>query len=52
MTSIAILSAPQCRGFDANLATLQEMGFLPLALDPGPYLDLSFVEEAAQRLKK
>jgi len=27
------------------------MGFLPVALDPTPYVDLSFVDEAARRLK-
>ena len=43
---------PNVPALQANLATLQEMGFLPVALDPGPYLDLSFVEQAAQRLKK
>jgi sulfonate transport system substrate-binding protein len=42
---------PNVAALTQNLATLQEMGFLPLALDPGPYLDLSFVEEAARRLK-
>jgi sulfonate transport system substrate-binding protein len=42
---------PNVAALQANLATLQEMGFLPVALDPGPYLDLSFVEEAARRLK-
>jgi hypothetical protein len=34
-----------------NLASLKEMGFLPVALDPKPYVDLSFIDEAARRLK-
>ena len=42
---------PNVAALRQNLATLQEMGFLPVALDPGPYLDLSFIEEAARRLK-
>lgn len=33
------------------LATLEELGFLPVALDPAPYVDLSFIEEAARRSK-
>ncbi len=42
---------PNVVALRANLATLQETGFLPVALDPAPYLDLSFIEEAARRLK-
>jgi hypothetical protein len=29
----------------------KEMGFLPVALDPAPYVDFSFIEEAARRLR-
>jgi len=42
---------PNVAALTANLATLQETGFLPVALDPSPYLDLRFIEEAARRLK-
>ncbi len=45
------MARPNVAALKDNLATLREMGFLPVALDPGPYLDLSFIEEAARRLK-
>ena len=42
---------PNIPALTQNLASLKEMGFLPVALDPTPYVDLSFVDEAARRLK-
>jgi ABC-type nitrate/sulfonate/bicarbonate transport system substrate-binding protein len=42
---------PNLPALTQNLAALQELGFLPVALDPKPYVDLSFIEEAARRLK-
>jgi NitT/TauT family transport system substrate-binding protein len=42
---------PNIPALTQNLASLKEMGFLPVALDPTPYVDMSFVDEAAQRLK-
>jgi ABC-type nitrate/sulfonate/bicarbonate transport system substrate-binding protein len=42
---------PNVPALTQNLAALKEMGFLPVALDPTPYLDLSFIDEAARRLK-
>jgi sulfonate transport system substrate-binding protein len=40
---------PNIPALKQNLATLQELGFLPAALDPTPYVDLSFIEEAVRR---
>jgi len=42
---------PNIPALTQNLAALQELGVLPVALDPAPYVDLSFVEEAARRLR-
>jgi NitT/TauT family transport system substrate-binding protein len=42
---------PNIPALTQNLATLKELGFLPVALDPAPYVDLSFIEEAARRLR-
>jgi NitT/TauT family transport system substrate-binding protein len=42
---------PNMLALTQNLAALNELGFLPVALDPKPYVDLSFIEEAARRLK-
>jgi NitT/TauT family transport system substrate-binding protein len=42
---------PNIPALTQNLASLKEMGFLPVALDPTPYVDLSFVDAAARRLK-
>jgi sulfonate transport system substrate-binding protein len=42
---------PNITALTQNLAALKEMGFLPVALDPTPYVDLSFVDEATRRLK-
>jgi NitT/TauT family transport system substrate-binding protein len=42
---------PNLDALKANLATMKEMGLLPVALDPTPYVDLSFLDEAARRLK-
>ena len=42
---------PNIPALTQNLAALKDMGFLPVALDPTPYVDLSFVDEAARRLK-
>ncbi len=42
---------PNIAALTQNLATLKEIGFLPQALDPKPYVDLSFIDEAARRLK-
>ena len=30
---------------------LHDLGFLPVRLDPTPYVDLSLIEAAGQRLK-
>ncbi len=42
---------PNIPALTNNLATLKELGFVPIALDPTPYVDLSFVNEASRRLK-
>jgi NitT/TauT family transport system substrate-binding protein len=42
---------PNVAALTQNLATLKDIGFLPSVLDPKPYVDLSFVDEAARRLK-
>jgi sulfonate transport system substrate-binding protein len=42
---------PNIPALTQNLAALQKLGFLPVALDPTPYVDLSFIEEAARRLR-
>jgi NitT/TauT family transport system substrate-binding protein len=42
---------PNIPALTQNLSSLKEMGFLPVALDPTPYVDMSFVDEAARRLK-
>jgi NitT/TauT family transport system substrate-binding protein len=42
---------PNIPALTQNLAALKEMGFLPVALDPAPYVDLSYIEEAARRFK-
>jgi NitT/TauT family transport system substrate-binding protein len=42
---------PNIPALKKNLAMLHELGFLPVALDPAPYVDLSLIEEAGQRLK-
>lgn len=42
---------PNLDALKANLATMKDMGLLPVALDPAPYVDLSFLDEAARRLK-
>ena len=41
---------PNIPALKQNLATLHELGFLPAALDPTPYVDLSFIEAAARRI--
>ncbi len=42
---------PNIPALTQNLASLKELGFVPIALDPTPYVDLSFVNEAVRRLK-
>jgi NitT/TauT family transport system substrate-binding protein len=41
---------PNIPALTQNLATLRELGLLPAALDPKPYLDLTFIEGAARRI--
>lgn len=45
------LARPNIAALTQNLAMLNDLGFLPVALDPAPYVDLSLIEEAAARLK-
>jgi sulfonate transport system substrate-binding protein len=42
---------PNIPALKQNLAMLHDLGFLPVALDPAPYVDLSLIEEANSRLK-
>jgi sulfonate transport system substrate-binding protein len=42
---------PNIPALTQNLAMLRDLGFLPVALDPAPYVDLSLIETAGQRLK-
>jgi sulfonate transport system substrate-binding protein len=42
---------PDLDALKRNIASAQEMGFVPKTLDPKEYADLSLVEEAAKRLK-
>ncbi len=42
---------PDLDALQANIAAAHELGFIPTALDPHNYADLSLVEEAAKRLK-
>ncbi len=41
---------PDLDALDKNIAAAHELGFIPTALDPHKYADLSLVEEAAKRL--
>lgn len=45
------LARPNIPALKKNLAALKDMDLLPEALDPEPYVDLSFIEEAARRLR-
>ena len=42
---------PNIPALTQNLAMLRDLEFLPVALDPTPYVDLSLIDAAAKRLK-
>jgi NitT/TauT family transport system substrate-binding protein len=42
---------PNIPALKQNLAMLHDLGFLPVTLDPTPYVDLGLIEAAGQRLK-
>ena len=42
---------PDLDALQRNIAAAHELGFIPAALDPHKYADLSLVEEAAKRIK-
>jgi NitT/TauT family transport system substrate-binding protein len=42
---------PNIPALKRNLAALKDIGLMPVALDPEPYVDLSLITEAARRLK-
>jgi sulfonate transport system substrate-binding protein len=42
---------PDLDALQRNIAAAHELGFIPAALDPHKYADLSLVEEAAKRLR-
>jgi NitT/TauT family transport system substrate-binding protein len=42
---------PNIPALTANLAMLRDLDFLPVALDPAPYVDLSLIDAAGRRLK-